>query len=70
MQYFANSTNSKSIKTMRRSFKKGKKLFTSRFSGEQSASVEGKLIKMLSTDDNTYVEKFFNNANGFLIVYS
>ena len=55
---------------MRRSFKKGKKLFTSRFSGEQSASVEGKLIKMLSTDDNTYVEKFFNNANGFLIVYS
>ena len=38
---------------MRRSFKKGKKLFTSRFSGEQSASVEGKLIKMLSTDDDT-----------------
>ena len=29
---------------MRRSFKKGKKLFASRFSGEQSASVEGKLI--------------------------
>ena len=43
VQYFANSTNLKSIKTMRRSFKKGKKLFTSRFSGEQSASVEGKL---------------------------
>ena len=47
MHCFVNLTNSKNIKTMRRSFKKGKKLFTSRFSGEQSASVEGKLSYMM-----------------------
>ena len=68
MHYFANSTNSKSIKTMRRSFKKGKKLFASRFSGEQSASVEGKLIYTTPNVDIKW-EKFLiaSNKNNFIV---